>query len=168
MWWDKLNAIGPNYGYFPKASKTTLVVKNQTLLDSAAEIFNGSGIKIVLEGKRVLGAAIGTTEFEGAYIKDKVSEWIMDLQELSSIAEEEPQIALSAFNKGLCHRWTFVQRTMSDIEDLFKPLETSIREDFKPALMTLRVGPGEKAATTPCTVWRIGDCKPCISVSGTI
>ena len=59
----------------------------------------------------------------------------MDLQELSSIAEEEPQIALSAFNKGLCHRWTFVQRTMSDIEDLFKPLETSIREDFIPALI---------------------------------
>ena len=42
-----------------------------------------------------------------------------DAHELAEIAKEEPQVALSAFTKGLAHRLTFVQRTISSIGDLF-------------------------------------------------
>ena len=43
-WWDDLNQYGPAYGYFPKASKTVLILKNPELLERAKEMFgNGEG-----------------------------------------------------------------------------------------------------------------------------
>ena len=63
-WWDKLNTEGPKYGYYPKPSKTVLIVKNLEMVEHAREIFGGTGVEIALEGERHLGAVIGKTEFK--------------------------------------------------------------------------------------------------------
>ena len=133
-WWDTLVELGPKFGYFPKPKKTVLVVKNQHLAE-ATRIFENSGVKLTIEGHRHLGAAIGTNEFKKNYVKDKISKWIDDVTELSEIAAEEPQIAFSAFTKGICHRWSFIQRTMPDLGPLFSPLEESIADSFIPAVI---------------------------------
>ena len=54
---------------------------------------------------------------------------------MSEIALDEPQAALSAFTKALCHRWTFVMRTIQGTSELFIPLEKCIREKFIPAII---------------------------------
>ena len=87
-------------------------------------------MKIVCDGERHLGAVIGTKEFREKYVSAKVAKWVKDVKELSEIAKDEPQAALSAFTKALCHRWTFVQRTIPDTKELFVPLEKYIREHF--------------------------------------
>ena len=69
-------------------------------------------MKIICDGERHLGAAIGSKEFRERYVSTKVAKWVKDVEELSTIATDEPQAALSAFTKALCHRWTFVQRTI--------------------------------------------------------
>ncbi len=46
-----------------------------------------------------------------------------------------PQAALSAFTKCICHRWTFIQRTMPNISHLFAPLEQCLRDIFIPSLV---------------------------------
>jgi len=74
-------------------------------------------------------------------VKNKVEKWVKDLELLSELAIEEPQCALSAFSKALCHRWAYVQRTIPDIKDLFVPLERCIQEKFIPALVGRRVSP---------------------------
>ena len=38
-WWDHLNLYGPAYGYFPKSSKTVLILKSPELLQRAKELF---------------------------------------------------------------------------------------------------------------------------------
>ena len=135
-WWDALNENGPKYGYFPKATKTVLVVKDDDkILMKAQEIFAGTGIKIITEGKRMLGSFIGREDGKQEYVQRKVKDWIEDIKELSEIALEEPQIALSAYVKGLCHRWKFIQRTISGISLLFQPLEDAIRKDFFPSIV---------------------------------
>ena len=58
IWWDTLLEQGPMYGYYPKASKTVLIVKNSEDLDLAQKVFSGTGIKIESEGERHLGSAI--------------------------------------------------------------------------------------------------------------
>ena len=57
------------------------------------------------------------------------------IEELSKIAVEEPQAALSAYTKAMCHRWTFVQRTISSIGHLFTPLENAVRTKLIPAIV---------------------------------
>ena len=61
-WWDLLNEKGPDYGYFPKAVKTCLLVK-ASLLEEATKVFGDSGMQIKTDGCRLLGAALGSTEF---------------------------------------------------------------------------------------------------------
>ena len=92
-------------------------------------------MKIVCDGERHLGAAVGTKEFRERYVSAKVEKWVKDIKELSEIAKDEPQAALSAFTKALCHRWTFIQRTIPGIKDLFMPLENCIRDTFIPAVI---------------------------------
>ena len=91
-------------------------------------------MKITLKGDRHLGAVIGHKEFRHEYVAGKVKGWIKDVEELSQVAKEEPQLDYSAFTKGLSHRWTYVQRTIPDISSLFIPLEKAIRHTLIPAI----------------------------------
>ena len=134
-WWDKLCEIGPSYGYFPNPSKTILVVKDNFNMPMARALFEQSGVKVTLTGERHLGAVIGSKEFKEKYVKDKVSGWVKDVEELALIAKDEPQLAYSAYIKGMSHRWTYVQRTIGDISHLFKPLEQAISQKFIPAML---------------------------------
>ena len=66
-WWDHTLELGPAFGYHPNAVKTWLIVKEYHL-DEAKDKFKDSGISITTEGKRHLGAAIGTSQFTFARI----------------------------------------------------------------------------------------------------
>ena len=57
-WWDHMVEPGPDYGYFPNAVKTWLIVK-EDYLKEPKDKFKDSGVSITTEGKRHLGAAIG-------------------------------------------------------------------------------------------------------------
>ena len=87
-WWDTLYTIGPKYGYFPKPSKTIMIVKTPEMLDHANAVFEDSGITIVLEGERHLGAVIGSNDFKESFVSKKVGNWIRDIEELSDIAQD--------------------------------------------------------------------------------
>ena len=49
IFWDKLAKIGPGYGYFPKVTKSSLIVKKNHLND-ANTVFSGTRIMITTEG----------------------------------------------------------------------------------------------------------------------
>ena len=57
-WWDTLCAMGPGYGYYPKPSKTVLIIKNPQLKKAPQDTFQGTGIKISCDGERHLGAVL--------------------------------------------------------------------------------------------------------------
>ena len=71
--WDALLLHGPKYGYFPKPSKCILLVKLECL-ERANQLFKGtevtvekqgskdSGVELITNGTRHLGAAVGTEE----------------------------------------------------------------------------------------------------------
>ncbi len=50
-WWDTLCDVGPMYGYFPKPSKTVLIVKEE-FAEKARLMFKDTGVKITTEGMR--------------------------------------------------------------------------------------------------------------------
>ena len=132
-WWERLETIGPKYGYKTNARKTWLIVKVEKEKE-ARDLFKDTDIQITTEGKRHLGAAIGSKEFKKTYVQEKVTEWIDEVKKISQIAQTEPHAAYTAFTYGLKHKWTYLMRTVPDISDQLKPLEESIRQIFIPAV----------------------------------
>ncbi len=135
QWWDEINITGPKYGYFPKASKSWLIVKPEHL-EEATKLFQGKGVNITSSGhERYLGTPIGTVEFVESLVEKKVDKWIRELRELTALAEIEPQLAYSAYIFGLSKRWMFLMRTTPHISELLKPLELVIRTEFIPSIL---------------------------------
>ena len=85
------------YGYFPNAAKTWLIVKPERL-DEAKQQFAGTGVSITVEGKRHLGAALGSRAFTEVYITEKVESWSRCVRRLVNIAKTHPH---AAFTHGL-------------------------------------------------------------------
>ena len=52
-YWDKLTAISPKYRYFPKPTKSYLIVKEKKLKE-AQNLFANSGVNITSEGKNTV------------------------------------------------------------------------------------------------------------------
>ena len=119
-------------------------MKSEKLLPKAKALFADTEIQITSRGQRHLGAVIGSDDSKLQYVSEKVEKWVKDIEHLAKIAIDEPQAALSAFSKCICHRWSFVQRTVSGIKHLFAPLESCIREQFIPALIGRTVSDSER------------------------
>ena len=132
-WWNKLTDRGPSFGYHPNASKTYLVVK-QEHENSAREKFAGTDVHITIHGKRHLGAALGSKTFTEEYVNDKVQGWTKDIMNLSQVALSQPHAAYAAYIHGLSNRWSYLLRTVPDIDDLLQPLENAIHQHLIPAL----------------------------------
>ena len=143
-WWNRLCEIGPRYGYHPNARKTILIVKNPEELIEAETLFKHLGVKITTSGERHLGAVVGSKEFREEYIKEKVEKWMVDIDQLADVAMEEPQLAYSAFTKGICHRWRYYMRTIPDIVEHLVPLESKIMHVLIPALLGRPVNQHER------------------------
>ena len=134
-WWDVITQIGPSYGYFPKPSKSWLIVKKE-YLDEATRIFQNREVNITTQGhERYLGTPIGTESFVKQEVEAKVETWIEELRELILLAKQEPQLAYSAYTFGLCKRWIYLMRTTPNISDSLLPLEAVIKTEFLPAII---------------------------------
>ncbi len=71
-WWDCISTLGPKYGYFPKNSKSHLVVKPE-FEENAKALFEGTNIHITTGGTRHLGAVIGSKECRNDFVIKKVN-----------------------------------------------------------------------------------------------
>ena len=81
-----------------------------------------------------LVAAMGTWSFVECYVQCKVSQWIDNVKRLLDIARTQPHAAHSAFTRGLSCQWSYLSHTISDIADLFTPLDNVINTHFIPVL----------------------------------
>jgi hypothetical protein len=161
-WWDKLLVKGPDYGYFPKPSKTWLIVKHDKL-DEAKRIFEGTGVQFTSEGMRHLGAAIGSQKFKASYLQKKITEWIGSIERLAKIAVTEPQVAFSAYIQRMQSRWVFVTRTVAGLSEFMQPLENAIRQKFLPALLGREINDLERELfSLPARYGGLGIANPCI------
>ena len=125
IWWDALQLSGPAYGYFPKPSKTWLIVKEE--YEEKAKSLFPDLINITTEGCRYLGSFIGTETGKTKFIQAKCAEWIEEIEGLASIARHEPHLSYAAFVYGSSRRWSFLMRTTPDIAESLQPIEDKIR-----------------------------------------
>ena len=131
IWWDQVKSVGPKLGYYPNASKSWLIVKEQEL-EQAREIFQNIKINITTEGRKYLGSFIGDENGKSKYINDLVQEWCDQLDVLCKIALSEPHAAYSAFVSGFRHKITYFMRTIPGISRKLQKLDDLIDEKFLP------------------------------------
>ena len=79
-----LESDGPPYGYFVNSVKSWLVVKLEHLA-SAQAIFSGMGVQISADGRRHLGAAVGSVTFVTEFVSRRVAEWVGEVTRLAEI-----------------------------------------------------------------------------------
>ena len=108
------------------------------------DIFKDSDIKFTLEGKRHLGAAIGSEEYKNNYMKEKIEEWRKEITELSKIAQSQPQAAFAGFIFGEQHKFTYFLRTLKGMEEHLKPLDEAINNELLPALFGGKISANER------------------------
>ena len=72
-YWSQLTSIGTKYGYFPKASKSYIMTKEDQL-PSAIMLFDSSNANITVEGKRLLGAIAGSDSYKAEYVDNLVKD----------------------------------------------------------------------------------------------
>ena len=134
QWWKAVIEEGKKYGYHVKPSKSWLILKDPARYEETKTLFQDIPINITLEGKRHLGAALGTEAYKTTYIEEKVSEWCNRLSKLSDIAKSQPHAAYAAFTHGEQHRYTYFMRTLHNISENLKPIDKVLEEQFLPAL----------------------------------
>jgi len=159
-WWSALSKLGPAYGYNVKPSKSWLIVKAEHH-ELAKKIFAGCGVGITVEGKRHLGAAIGSPTFVKHYMSEKVDYWVSCVRKLSVIAKIHPHVAYCAYTHGLVGKWTYFLRTLPDISDLLCSLELTIVKEFIPAVTGRCVSDLERdLLALPVRMGGLGLCDP--------
>ena len=122
------------YGYYVKPSKSWLILKDPSKIDDCKELFSSSPINITVEGKRHLGAAIGSSSFKNEYMDNKVEKWVTNIKALTDIAKTQPHAAYAAFIHGEQHKYTYFLRTIANISENLEPLDDVIDNVFLPAL----------------------------------
>ena len=102
-WWDTLMQSDPNYGYYPQPTKSWLIAK-ENKLEEAVRVFGGTNIQISTEGKRRLGAVIGTEENEKNHINDKNSKWTKEINMLAK-SDEKTKRMMETLNQKEVSNW---------------------------------------------------------------
>ena len=155
VWFDKLTDMGEKYGYLVNESKTWIVLKNESLVEKAKEVFKNTRIKFTTVGKRYLGSYIsaGNIEYcqnsepcqtQDEYCQSKVSDWCEELEKLCYIAKSNPHAAYCAYIHSFQHKYTYFFRTMEGFEKHLEPLDNLITYGFLPTLFGSALTPTER------------------------
>ena len=133
-WFHALIDFGKKHGYYVNEDKCWLIVKSEELEARAKQVFGNSPVNITTEGKRHLGAVLGSKEYKDIYCQEKVTTWKSELETIARIAETEPQSAYAAYTKAYRSKFTFFVRTIEDFEEYLAPIDSLLFETFIPAL----------------------------------
>ena len=97
---------GPPLGHFPNLQKCWLIVKPEKERP-AKEIFSEPTINITTEGRKQLGADLGSRDFFEEYVDEQMEEWVAQVTRLADLATTQPQSSYAAFVFQLRHRCTY-------------------------------------------------------------
>ena len=131
-------------GYNANEAKSWLIIKNPEMLQEAKTLFHDTAIKFTVEGKRHLGASLGSNSFRVQYVSEKVNTWCKEVEKLSEFAKTQPHAAFSAFIHGEQHKFTYFMRTIPGMEEHLTPLDKVINDNFLPALFGSRISSVER------------------------
>ena len=91
------------YGYFPKPSKSCLIVKD-SMIHQASSLFHNLSIDVVTSC-HFLGSVIDDISGRNKFISHKIKEWSHHVELLSDLTISQPQATYIALTKSLQQEW---------------------------------------------------------------
>ena len=130
---ESLKKLGPARGYFPEPSKSILVVREANLAAAQAAL-GDLGFRITT-GNRYLGGFIGEAAPQEEWVREQTAAWAVAVTTLATVCKRYPQLAYAGLQKSLQQEWQFLQRVTDGISTEFQAVESSLKDDFLPALL---------------------------------
>ena len=134
-WWDGLTEQGEAYGYHLNASKSLLLVKERAY-DEAVALFADTGVQIVRDGCRHLGAALGTPEFVSRFVESKVTNWTCQVSRLSDFTRTHSR----AVTNELRERIVKADPSLAGVADATKTAKRQVRTAARASQQQLKEG----------------------------
>ena len=103
-------------------------------LKDAKTIFTDTKINITTDGRKHLGAVVGSDTYKVQYVEDLADDWNAQLKLLSTIAETRPQTAYLAFVSGFRSKLNYFMRTIPETSHHLVSLEETLCNRFIPAI----------------------------------
>ena len=104
-------------------------MNSQELADDTERVF-GDKINITTEGKRNLGAVIGSKEYKDQYCAEEVQGWKEGISTLAEIDKCQPHAAHIIFTKGS----TYCMRAVESFAECVDPVQQVMDKMFLPTL----------------------------------
>ena len=128
-WWTNIISKGGHFGYYVNEKKSWLL-KNEALLETAANLFSDSKVNITAEGKMHLGAALGSSDFRIKYVFK-----YEELKTSSNFVKSQPQAAYPAFCFEEQNKYSYFFPTIPSMSELMKPVDEIIQNDLLPSII---------------------------------
>ena len=121
-----------------------MILKHGNKLPQAQTMFKETNINFTIEGKRHLGAALGSKNFRDEYASSKANDWCDELDRLLDIAKSQPQAAYTAFIHEQQVKFNYFMRTMPEMHEHMLKVDEKIENVLSPSLQGGEVTKKEK------------------------
>ena len=91
-------------------------------------------INATTEGKRHLGAVIGSNDFRTKHVNEKVTDWFSQLRVLSEFSKSQLLAACASFCFGKQNKLSYFLRTIPEMNDLMQPVDKIVQNLLLPAI----------------------------------
>ena len=105
-----------------------VVDSEKKCLKDAKAIFADTNINITADGRKHLGDVVGSKTYKLQYAEDLVNDWNTQLKFLSTIAENQPQVAYLESVSGFRSKLNYFIRTIPEISHHLLSLEEKVTE----------------------------------------
>ena len=96
-------------------------------LEDAKTMFTDTNINIATDGRKHLGAVVGSDTYKSQYVEDLVDDWNTHLKLLSTIAATQPQAPYLTFVSVFRRKLNYFMRTIPEISHYLVSLEETLR-----------------------------------------
>ena len=102
--------------------------------ETAHSVFVDTDINITSKGHQYLGSPIGLEHFISNFIQHKISEWVIQLEKLTNVAQTQPYASYSALTHGFFNKIVYPCRTTPGVHEYIHQLEDCLRMKLIPVL----------------------------------
>ena len=145
-----------------QSRKIVANAKERGEIEQSQNMFKNLNINITVEGKRHIGAALGSDSldaFKEAYFEENFQTWCSELNGSLNIPQTQSHAAYAGYIHGFKHKLTYFLRTIPNTSALLQTIEGITTHQFLPTLFGLKISTDDRRLFSLHTLGGLGISK---------